>query len=233
MFILCSAWSSSQEQQCPVSLPGCPPPSCATGGRPSCLEKACVRAVVPHRAGSWEVDGEQDPHPEGEACRHGRGAVPDGLSVRCYPSLQVSVPAEGDADGADAAGPAAWLLRVLARPRDSRQLVPGGWGSRLRPGHAFLDEPLLPEASGHPVCERGGHCAAGSSPDLLGPAAGHRLARGRCDPPDGEQGPAPGAVRAHPAVRREADLLPQPALRTRPGQRAFHTGVWDAGCPQV
>lgn len=49
---------------------GRPPPSRATVGRRSCLEKACMWAVVLHRAGSWEVDGERDPHPEGEACRH-------------------------------------------------------------------------------------------------------------------------------------------------------------------
>ena len=190
-------------------------------------------AVLLRWAGSQEGVGKRDAPLQGEATRPRDGEVSDGVPVRCHQGLRVPVSAEGDTDGPDGGRPAAGPLLLFPGPHALQLLVPGGRGRRLRPGHVVLDEPFLPEAGRHPVRERGGHCAAGGPPDLLGPATGHLLPRGRRDPHDGEPRSAPRAVRADPAVQRETDLLPHPALRAHPGPRPVYAGVRDAGHAQV
>ena len=217
----------------PVSLPGCRPPSCGAVARASRLGPAPPPAVLLRWAGSQEVGGKRAAPLQGEATGPRDGEVPDGVPVRRHQGLRVPVSAEGGTDGPDVGRPATGPLLLLPGPHALQLLVPGGRGRRLCPGHVVLDEPFLPEAGGHPVCERGGHRTAGGPPDLLGPATGHLLPRGRRDPHDGEPGSAPGAIHADPAVQWETDLLPHPALRARPGPRAVHAGVRGAGRAQV
>lgn len=207
-----------------------PPSSRAKVAGAHCMEEASTGTMVLLWAGGFQkVGGEQVSPLTGEVTRHRDRNIPYNLPVPSHPSNWVPLAAEVGPDSCDCGGPAPGLLLLLTRPHDPQFTVPSGWGRQLCPGHALLDEPLLPETGGHPVCERVGHPAPSGPPDLLGLAAGHVLCRVRHDTPVRIPGTGSGCVCTHPAVQWQADLLPHLTLWPNPGQGTVRTSVRNSG----
>lgn len=120
----------------------------------SCMGEASPPTVVLHWAGDFQkVGGEQFSHLEGEATRPRDREIPHNLQIQGHQSAWIGISAEAGTDSPDCGGPAPRLLPVLTRLPDPQLTVPHEWDHQLRPSHAVLDELLLSEASGHPVCE--------------------------------------------------------------------------------
>lgn len=111
------------------------------------MEEASTATVVPHWAGGFrKVGGEKPAGTETEKNPHN-------LPLQCHQSTWVPVSAEVGTDGYDCDGLAPRLLLLLTRPHDPQLTGPYEWDCPLCPGHAVLDEPLLLETDGYPLCE--------------------------------------------------------------------------------